>query len=628
MNAISRTLAIFIVTFKRLRTHLGLTLATLIGLTIAVGLITTVPLYADAASYRLLTEQLSAQSETVRRPPFSFMFHYLGSWKGPIDWSQAEALDAYFSERVVSDIGLPLEISVRHIETNNFRLYPQAAEDYQNDESWLGFFYLAAPQDFAGHVTIAEGRYPRVAGPDGRVEVLASGTTADELGFQVGDRFVLYDNRQSATGRRDLEIEISGIWQPVDLNDGYWFFGQRAFDDLLIVPHETITGRIGSQFDQSIYYAMWYLVLDGSGVQTGDVPGLTARIRQVERNVELLLPFTTIAISPLDALQSYRGTVERLTRLLAAYDTPVVMLVFAFIVLVVGISVDQRRSEIAMMRSRGATPGQVVGMAFLEGLSLGMLSWIAGTGLGFLFTQTMGRAQRFLDFSAESFARVILTPDSITAGILAVGLALAAQVLPALAASKSTIISYKQEQARSVTKPWWQRTGLDLLLLIPAGYGYYVLDRQGALLVIGARASSGDPFQNPLLLLLPALTIFVVSLLLLRLLPLAMEGLRWLLFRTDSVGSLMAVQQLARAPRLYTTPIVLLSLTVGLAVFTASLAQTLDFQIYDSQFYRVGADLSLNGPGIPILSGGSRFNPNPENDRQVQAAIFLPLSEY
>ncbi len=628
MNAISRTLAIFIVTFKRLKTHFGLTLAILIGLTIAVSLITTVPLYADAVSYRLLTEQLSAQSETIRRPPFTFMFHYLGSWKGPIDWAQAEALDAYFSESAVSDIGLPLETWVRHIETNNFRLYPQSAEDYRTDESWLGFFYLAAPRDFADHVTIAEGRYPSVAGQDGPVEVLASDMTADELGLQVGDRFVLYDYRPSSIDKRELEIEISGIWQPMDTNDGYWFFEQRSFDDLLIVPQETITGRIASQFEQSIFYAMWYLVLDGSDLRAGDVPALTDRIRQVERNVELLLPFTTSAISPLDALQGYHASVDRLTRLLAAYDTPVVLLVFAFIVLVVGISVDQRKSEIAMMRSRGATPGQVIGMAFLEGLFLGMVSWAAGTGFGFLFTQMMGRAQRFLDFSADSFERVILTPDSITAGILAVTLALAAQVLPAVAASKSTIISFKQEQARSVTKPWWQRTGLDLLLLIPVGYGYFMLDRQGALILIGENTSSGDLFQNPLLLLLPALTILAISLLLLRLLPLFMEGLRWLLFRTNSVGSLMAVQQLARAPRLYTTPIVLLSLTVGLAIFTASLAQTLDYQVYDAQLFRVGADLSLKGPGIPILSGGSRFNPNPDNDRQMQAAIFLPLSEY
>ncbi len=628
MDAFSRTLAIFIFTFKRLKTHPGLILVTLLGLTIAVGLITTVPLYADAVSYRLLTEELSDQSENFRRPPFSFMFHYVGAWKGSIEWDQAETLDAYLQEDAVEDIGLPLEIAARHVETNNFRLYAQPTGDYQTDESWLGYFYLAATQDFEDHVTIMEGRYPRIAGPDSAVEVLVPASTAEELGFQVGDRFVLYDYRQATTGVRDLPVEISGIWAPINPGDGYWFFGPRAFDDLFIVPHETITGRVADQFERDVYYVMWYLVFDGNDVWIGDVPGLSARILEVEQNIDSLLPFTTTAISPLVPMQSYSDTVERLNRLLVAYVIPLVLLVFTFIAFIAGQSVDQRRNEIAMMRSRGATPGQVVAMSLLEGLLLGLLAWALGTGFGLLFTQAMGHTLRFMDFSAESYLRVFLTPDSIQAGILAVFLALAAQVLPVLSTSKSTIISYKQEQARSVTKPWWHRTGLDIMLVFPVGYGFYLLDRQGTLFSLGKSDIPSDLFQNPLLLLMPALSIFVITLLFLRLLPIVMEGLRWLLFRTESIGILMAVQQLARAPRLYATPIVLLSLTVGLAVFTASLAQTLDFQVYDEQLYEIGADLSLTGPGVPILSGASRFNPNPENDSQVQSAIFLPMTEY
>lgn len=630
MNVLSRTLAIFIVTFKRLRANLGLTLATLLGLTIAVGLITTVPLYADAVSYRILTERLSTQSENLKRPPFSFIYHYVGSWKGPVEWSDVQPLNDFLMRDGAAELGLPLEIAVRHIETNNFRLYPENALDYTDDAAWLGFFYLAATNGFADHVVISEGRFPAPASdtPDGVVEVLAAARTAEELGFQVGDRFVLYDYRQEDSAKRDLTVEISGIWRPIDPEDGFWFFGQSSYDDLFIVPDETMSGRVASQFDSEVYYALWYLVLDGSGVQTGDVPGLTARFQAVERNVDTLLPFTTAAVSPLGPLQGYRVTVDRLTRLLAAYDVPIVILVFSFIALIVGLSVDQRRNEIAMMRSRGATPGQVVGMSLLEGVLLGLGAWLLGTGVGLVFTHWMGRAQSFLDFSSETFLRVIVTPDSLRAGAFAVALALVAQLLPTIAASASTIVSYKQEQARSVTRPWWQRTGLDLLLLVPVVYGFYLLEAQGALLVVGENTSGEDPFQNPLLLLLPALTIFSGSLLVLRVLPMLMEAVRWLLFRTDSVGVLMAVQQLARAPRLYTTPLILLSLTVGLAVFTASLAQTMDFQVYDAQLYRVGADLSLTGPGLPIFGGGSRFNPNPEAERQAEAAIFLPMAEY
>ncbi|HNB53572.1 MAG TPA: ABC transporter permease, partial [Anaerolineales bacterium] len=337
--------------------------------------------------------------------------------------------------------------------------------------------------------------------------------------------------------------------------------------------------------------------------------------------------FAASAVSPVEPMQEYQGTVDRLTVLLTAYDVPIVILVLSFIALIVGLSVEQRRNEIAVMRSRGATPAQVVGIAALEGVLLGLLAWGIGTGLGLIFTQMMGRAQSFLDFSAETFLRVALTPESVRAGLLAMGLALVAQIVPTLAASRDTIITYKQEQARSITRPWWQRAWLDILLLIPAGYGFYLLQEQGSLLVVGETAVSDDPFQNPLLLLLPALTVFAISLLFLRILPWLMEGVRWLLFRTNSVGVLMAVQQLARTPRLYATPLVLLTLTVSLSLFTASLAQTMDYQLFDDYLYRVGADLSVTGPGLPTFYSGNPFNPGaPTDDRET--AIFLPMTEY
>ena len=627
MTFLFRIFAIFILTFKRLWAQRGLTAATLLGLVIAVALITTVPLYADAVSYRILTEQLSNQTANIRRSPFAYMFSYVGSWKGPIEWESLAALDQYMAGDAQKDLGLPLQLFTRHIESNNFRAFPDGAEDYGNEDQALGYFYFSTTEGFEAHVQITEGRFPAPAGSDGAIEVLISELAATELGLQVGDRLILYDFHPTAAPDAEFSIEVAGVWQPLDEQDDFWFFNLPTFDDLFIVPQETFTGRLAPAMTGEVYFALWYLVMDGSEVGTADVSRLTASARLVEQKVETLLPFTAMGVSPVEPMQNYQGTVDRLTVLLTAYDVPIVILILAFIALIVGLAVEQRRSEIAVMRSRGATPVQVVGIAAFEGVLLGLLAWGLGTGCGLLFTQLMGRAQSFLNFSADTFLRVAITPESIQAGLLAVGLALAAQVIPTLAASRSTIITYKQEQARAVTRPFWQRAWLDMLLLIPAGYGFYLLQEQGSLLVVGESATGGDPFQNPLLLLLPALTVFAVTLLFLRVLPWLMEGLHWVLFRTDSVGVMMAVQQLARTPRLYATPLILLAMTVSLSVFTASLALTMDYQLFDTYLYQVGADVSLKGPGVPIYAGGNPFNPNAAVDTR-QTAIFLPMSEY
>ncbi|MCB0036708.1 MAG: hypothetical protein KDE51_21900, partial [Anaerolineales bacterium] len=237
--------------------------------------------------------------------------------------------------------------------------------------------------------------------------------------------------------------------------------------------------------------------------------------------------------------------------------------------------------------------------------------------------QLLGKSRSFLDFSGTADLRVALSSSAWQAAAFAIGLALVAQLLPTIAAAKDTIITYKQEQARSLKRPFWQRAWLDVLLLFPAGYGYYQLQQQGS--IVSEAAESGTPFVNPLLFVVPILTVFAMTLLFLRILPLIMALVSWLLVQTNSIGVLMAVRQLARAPRVYTMPLVLLVLTVSLAVFTASLAQTLDFQLYDEARYNIGADVNLRGAGLEF---GVQSIVPVEEDASRSQAIFLPLDEY
>ena len=86
-----------------------------------------------------------------------------------------------------------------------------------------------------------------------------------------------------------------------------------------------------------------------------------------------------------------------------------------------------------------------------------------------------------------------------------------------------------------------------------------------------------------------------------------MDFISRLLKPSKSVGVLMAARYLARTPALYSAPLVLLVLTLGLSAFTASLARTLDSQLDKQIHYQVGADINL-------YEIGTTFNedyPNP-----------------
>ena len=513
---------------------------------------------------------------------------------------------------------------VTHFETDTYRVYPGADSAY-TEESSLDYVSLATAEGLEDHITLTDGRFPEPASlePGSAMEVLVADEFATEVGLQVGDSLIVYNFRDENPPVRELPVTVAGTWTPTDPEGDYWFFPPTALDNRFFVPEATFATRVVNDIALPVQRGVWFLVMDGTPVTTEDVGQLSGNAAYVLRQAENLLPGIRNPITPVDGFESYRRAVGELTVLLAAFNIPVLALVLAFIILIVGLAVEQRRNEIAVMRSRGATPWQIVGFALVEGIVLGLIAFALGTLLALALTQFMGKTRSFLDFSADYTLRVALNEAGLRAGVLAVGLAIVAQVVPTLAASRDTIISYKQVQARTVGRPWWQRAWIDLLLLGVTLYGFYLLRQQGSIQTLGAGAAGGDPLENPLLFLLPFLAVFSLTLLFLRIFPWIMEGLSWLLNKSDSVGLLLGTRQLARTPRAYAMPLILLVLTVSLATFTASLAQTLDLQLLDAAFYRTGADVQLSGAGVDF-SPPNPFGGNDERD----GGIYLPMDEY
>ncbi|MCB8946757.1 MAG: FtsX-like permease family protein [Ardenticatenaceae bacterium] len=609
-----------LITLKRLWAQRSMTAVTTIGLTAAVAIIMVVPLYADAVSFRILEEKLSQASGESSRPSFAYMFNYIGSWAGPLQWEEVEPADSYLMGEASTTLGLPQELAVHHFETSLYQLFAPDTTNYDNDQLTLVRLSFATTSHIADYITLNEGQFPNTNTDSNMpLEILISQTLADETGWQVGEQYVAFNNEGEA--QFTFPVQVAGIWQPNNPNDGFWFYAPFVFDDLMLVAEGTFNGRIAPTLDNEINLATWYWIMDGRQVGTDDVNRLISGVGRIEQQLQNLLPGSSTLLAPTDELNSYRRDVGSLSALLLAFNVPTIGLVLAFVGLVGSLAANQRRNEFAVLRSRGGTAVQVITIALLEFILLGAIAYVLGTGLGLLLTQSVSRARSFMDFSADVPLRVALNGEALQAGLFAVILAVFAQLLPILATARHTIISYKLTQARSLRPPWWQRAWLDLILIAVTAYGLYTLNQQGSLIV---QTETGDPFQNPLLFWLPAITIFSVALLFLRLLPFIMRLLTWLLQQTNNVTLLQAARHLARTPHHYNTPLILLILTVSFSVFTASLARTLDYYLYDQEFYAVGSDLNLYTPSNTFAGIGGLGQASDAES----SFVFLPISEY
>ncbi len=592
-----RTIAAATVAGKRLLSQPLLSLAALIGLTIASGFVLSVPLYADGTYFRLFREEILAgrEAELATRPPdyapLTFVFELSAAGRDSPQWEKSLPADRYLSREALDTLGLPVLQQVRRFRTDGYNFYPPEDWNPNGPRYALTSAYLATITPWEGTIELVAGQYPQPATAvtgGYAVQALASEEMAITFGVQIGERFFLRNDQV------EIPLDIVGLWRPLDPNAPYWEPQKSAW---LLVHPESYGHLISSLVNDELRNCRWVIVADGAHVHSGDVAALTRRINSISQRVAALLPNTHLILSPLEALQRYQKNAPFLTYLLYAFSVPILGLILAFISLVAELFVGQQRSEMAILRSRGASAAQVVAMTVLQGVLLGLLALTGGIFLGRWIAQATGQARSFLAFGAGSGLRVEMTPAAIGYGLLGMGVLLFIQVLlPSLNAASQTIITYRQERARLLRAPGWQRYGIDMLLLLLAGYGFWVLNLQSRRALSGA-AGVPDPLKNPLLLLVPAIGILAAALFTLRLVPRLMALLAWLLRRTKSVGMLMAARYLARSPAFYSAPLVLLILTLGLSAFTASLARTLDAHLEKQMYYQVGADLRVRELG-------------------------------
>ncbi|MDJ0753946.1 MAG: FtsX-like permease family protein [Ardenticatenaceae bacterium] len=603
----------------------------LVGLVAAVSILSAVPLYADATQNRLLQGELTEAG--TFRPPFAFMWRYIGAWNGDITAEDYRPVDTYLSEQAARVIGLPADQVIRHVSTLKLRLFSGRQTGFASGEPllWANVGFLSGLED---HVRFVEGTAPGEADSGGELPVVVSQATADRLGLQVGEDYTLFGSGEDGG---QIPMVIVGVWTPIDPTDPYWFYTPETFNDILLSSESAFFAAAAPQLDLPISTAVWYLILDGRTIRPGNVNRLLSDINTAEARVNALLPSTTLEVSPVSALSDFGDTAGLLTLTLTLFSLPVIGLVLYFVSLMAGMVVRRGRSEIAIMRSRGISKRQVLAIYIIEGVLLAIIGLSLGLLVGRWVAALMGRTRSFLVadiFGTEAYEGIVavLTPTAIGYALLGVMLTLAALFWPAWRNAGHTIVTLRNLQARDLLKPSWQRYYVDILLLALPLYGWYQLDRQGTLAILN---SGSDPFSNPLLFLVPILFCFALGLVAIRFFPRVMGIFAWLADRQPSTTLLIILRQLARAAGQYTGPLLLLTLTLALATFTSSMALTLDDHLVDQMYYKVGADLAVvelgeatERPQQPTAPGQPQRPQDDEENEDEPDYLFLPVDTH
>ena len=566
---------------KRARADWLVMVAALTTVVMATTLLAAGPIYADAVTISTLRQTLD-DAET-RDANIEIAIGAVPAQFGVLD------------EAVVSTVGQNLDRAGaslhRVISVGAFELPVQLSPDTTDI---VEFRFMEGIDSYA---SLIAGHWP--GNDSSHVEVSISESVAGLLDLELGDHLRLIDRRNR---ENHIETVVVGIYRPIDPNEPFWYGEDFAVAGIetgpsftvygpFVVDQTTATERLGGQRLEFT----WRVFPDTASIVVDDVASLASSVASLEPRLNRALTGAGLSSGSTYRVTTGLDTIlDRVERSLTVTRSGVLMVTVQLgilagyaLALTAGLLVETRRSELALLRARGAGNGQTFSTAAIEAVVLTIPAalvapWLASVGLGTL--NSIGPLAAIdLDLAPRA------TPAAYVVALLAAAGATLALALPAYRASRSfndTFIARGREGARGAA----QRFGVDIALLTLAGLAIWQLQAFGPQITAAGRRVIG---VDPLLVLAPAIGLFAGAVLALRIIPMVARGAERLIAAGRSAVAALSAWQLARRPLRYSRAGLLLMMAIAIGFFTATYADTWLRSQTDQAGYDVGGDLRV-----------------------------------
>jgi ABC-type antimicrobial peptide transport system permease subunit len=625
---------VFLLATRRLRRTSFLLVLIALGMLAAVVIVCSIPLYSGVMTTASLRNALRSTPEGDQ----------IVVYGGNSGLSTPIIQEAYneFAPLFQRYLGNTVQQAQSSITINNdFSFSPQR-------KNTILTVYGTAMQLAAPHFGKVDGRLAQVTNqPIHELEVMMTPATAKDLGMHVGSTFALSFSYSLPLSSSDngptvysvtLLAHLVGLFQVTSSNMAYWHgddFNPLAlatentpeYQYTILVPQEALLAFVDRlaaihQTDSILslsnagYAFTWYYHFLPSRLSGSDLPSLINNLNQLQSTISSLYTdvqndtpthanMSSIGLSgsvlgsngqpgSLALLQD-RVDVARIPA--GIFSLLIILLILFFVSLMTALLVDHQLDAIALLRSRGASRGQIIGAFFLQNVILSLLAVLVGLPLA-IYTTLLLAKQSLPGNGRDALDVITAHLWQAMAGILPYAfiimlVALITTGISLFSAVRMDVLALRRTTARSSTRPLWQRFNLDLiagtLALLGYGLSVYVTSINSAL-----QADARALIVTPLSILAPFFLMLGCLLFFFRFYPILLRWAGRLAERGRGAVSLLALAQVARSPRQALRMALLLALATAFTCFTLVYSATEARHIQDIANYETGADFSAH----------------------------------
>jgi ABC-type lipoprotein release transport system permease subunit len=435
---------------------------------------------------------------------------------------------------------------------------------------------------------------------------------------EVGDTFFIRPFSGLATVFE--YVEVAGIVTATDPTANIWsgdnpasmlYLTQDVFDEWLapvaIDPQVDPWMRSTRGLPETAVTQRWRLPLERDLVELEELTEFQSRLSQfsaqVSRESSGAIPTTTFINNLINEFNTRSVVVGGPILAMLAL---VVGGAIYFLVYTAAMTVEREGSEIALLKTRGASSAQTIGIHMGQSLVIAVAAallaplvarWLVGfTGrIPPLSTLTGGEP---LEVTQQ---RSVL-PFMIIGGILTF-VAMGVAIMPY---ARRGVLALRSLAARPGTQSVWQKYNLDLFAIALSLVMLFQLRLRGFI-----NQTTGEATLDPLAIMFPALLLFTGALILLRIFPYVLKLVGWLLTKPRSMATALTGWHLGRNPVPYGRLALLVWVTTGLGAFALTYAATLENSYQDRAAFAAGADVRIVGEdaGYSSVPDGSIGTP-------------------
>lgn len=578
-------MALLVMILRKMVNNKWLELSLLFGLVISVALTSSMPIYTNAILQRLLIQELRQLQQNSNQYPGIYWISAALSADDPEKHSKISETDEFMKE-AGGKFGLPVQHYVRERATARYGLVP--AEPDRVDGTRQRSANVSTIEGMEEHIRLVDGRLPAKEPVDGVYEALVAQEALTELSMVLDTVFVV----QNGNAEEPIRLKPVGVFDRKDYADLFWYNTPGSYKNSFLIDFSLFEKDMTAAGKLNVQSSYWYYALDYAGMTLESAGEYRSNDRAVASHMKERYESFDSNAPALKTLATYYVKEANLRMMLWSLNVPVMIMLAFYLYMVANLITERQKTEIAVLRSRGASRTQIIVSYAVEGIVLGAIAFFIGPLLGAQLTKVLGASSGFLEFVQRAKLDVKLTRDAYQYALIAVSVSLVMTLIPVFLATRVTIVGHKQQTARQQGSSFWHKFGIDVILIGISLYGLYNYQaRVDDLLALGLK--SADLRVDPLLFLIPALFILGMGLLILRLYPWLMRllfsiGRRW--WPPSLYSTLL---QVSRSTMQYQFIMVFLIITIATGLFGASASRTINKNTVDKIRYAAGADMTL-----------------------------------